>query len=29
MEIKEYYCQGTMLNHEADHWRCKLAIYQF
>jgi hypothetical protein len=24
MEIKEYYCQGTMLSHEADYWRCKL-----
>jgi hypothetical protein len=24
MEIKEYYCQGTMLSHEADYWRWKL-----
>jgi hypothetical protein len=24
MEIKEFYCRGTMLSHEADYWRCKL-----
>jgi hypothetical protein len=29
MEIKEYYCQGTMLSHEADHWRCKLIDQSF
>ena len=29
MEIKEYYCQGTMPSHEADYWRCKLIDRHF
>jgi hypothetical protein len=29
MEIKEYYCRGTMPSHEADYWRCKLIDRHF
>ena len=29
MEIKEYYCRGTMESHEADYWRCKLIDQYF
>jgi hypothetical protein len=27
--VKEYYCQGTMLSHKADCWRCKLIDRHF
>ena len=29
MRIIEYYCQGTVLSHEADYWRCKLIDRHF
>ena len=29
IEIKEYYCKGTMLSREADYWRSKLIDQSF